>query len=325
MEKNLYLFISFGFFTLSILTTAEAGVKPGRKWYDPKAFLDFVDLSSGPHQAPYTLHVRAAQGRTDSKINCGTDAYLEKAEALSAGERQTVKQCLAAKDSQVDAWNDQNLATGSVITAHYQWNFGDPKGIFNKPEGFSAAHTFNSPGKYTVSLRVTNDRGHPDVKRRTIVIAPNTRYGIYVSNSYGNDKNPGTINQPVKTFARAYALYQSHPSSVAVYFQRGDTFMAPQTFNLNGQNILIGVYGKGQRPKIRTQKVKDLFSSTNEVFDVVFQSLDVSAAPGEPVPYAIHLRGPNITVFDSVFNHVDHVVNGDHGSLRFYREEHGSQ
>ena len=41
------------------------------------------------------------------------------------------------------------------LTAHYDWDFGDSTAKFNHLTGFNAAHVYDQPGKYTVTLTVT--------------------------------------------------------------------------------------------------------------------------------------------------------------------------
>src|SRR5690242_18733760 len=45
---------------------------------------------------------------------------------------------------------------GDATSAQIEWNFHDPKGAYNHLPGFNAAHVYEKPGKYKVTLRVTN-------------------------------------------------------------------------------------------------------------------------------------------------------------------------
>ena len=99
-----------------------------------------------------------------------------------------------------------SFGSGDAITSHIQWNFNDPSGAYNHLPGFNAAHVYEKPGKYKVTLRVTNAAGRDrhrvaDHQRRR----PTHRM-IYV-NPWGNDSNNGkTANKAVATVDRAMQL-----------------------------------------------------------------------------------------------------------------------
>ena len=52
-----------------------------------------------------------------------------------------------------------DVGTGDLLTTRFQWDFGDPGGAYNRLEGFNAAHLYETPGDYTLTLTVTNDAG----------------------------------------------------------------------------------------------------------------------------------------------------------------------
>ena len=52
-----------------------------------------------------------------------------------------------------------DLRVGTPISARYEWNFGDPDGAYNTLVGFNAAHVYDAPGVYTVTLKVINEAG----------------------------------------------------------------------------------------------------------------------------------------------------------------------
>jgi hypothetical protein len=58
------------------------------------------------------------------------------------------------------------LASGTPLTARYDWDFGDPGSKYNTLTGFNAAHVYEGPGKYTVKLTVTDETGAPRLKPR---------------------------------------------------------------------------------------------------------------------------------------------------------------
>src|SRR5947199_10277798 len=52
-----------------------------------------------------------------------------------------------------------SFGAGEAISSRFQWNFGDPRGDYNKLPGFNAAHVYDTPGTYKLTLRVTNEAG----------------------------------------------------------------------------------------------------------------------------------------------------------------------
>ena len=98
------------------------------------------------------------------------------------------------------------LGLGNENTARYDWTFGDSAGSFNTLTGFNAAHTYNNPGTYTITLKITNQSGVSASTTRQVTVGSNTRSVIYVSPS-GNDANAGTSQSaPIRTFDRARQL-----------------------------------------------------------------------------------------------------------------------
>lgn len=74
---------------------------------------------------------------------------------------------------------------------------------------------------------------------------------IYVSASRGNDDNPGTHAEPVRSIRRALQLVQNgRPDWILL--RRGDTFAESVTFNRNGRTqeepMVLATYGDGPRP-----------------------------------------------------------------------------
>src|SRR5213079_2248728 len=67
----------------------------------------------------------------------------------------------------VHALNSQ-LGAGTALTARYEWNFGDSSGKYNTLVGFNAAHVYDTPGSYTVTLKITNEAGKIDTATQQI-------------------------------------------------------------------------------------------------------------------------------------------------------------
>src|SRR6478672_10051333 len=82
------------------------------------------------------------------------------------------------------------FGSGDAITSQIFWNFHDPSGSYNHLPGFNAAHVYEKPGKYRVTLRVTNAAGETDTTSRLITVLPANRRAVYV-NPWGKDTNDG--------------------------------------------------------------------------------------------------------------------------------------
>ncbi len=101
---------------------------------------------------------------------------------------------------------DSNLGAGSSLTARYQWDFGDPQGAYNTLEGFNAAHLYDAPGTYTVTLTVTNEEGFSAQAAASVTVSSDTRVRIHVA-ANGSDSNDGhSSTNPIRTFAHAMEL-----------------------------------------------------------------------------------------------------------------------
>jgi hypothetical protein len=132
----------------------------------------------------------------------------------------------------------------------YMWDFGDSfsKGAnSNSLEGFNAAHVFEQPGTYIVTLTVKNSAGQKDSRTITVNALPRDGNIYYVDSAIGDDtlydgKCP-TLQAscgPWKTATKVFAKYikDAQPG-----FTPGDTiyFKCSQTFELAG----IFTYGHG--------------------------------------------------------------------------------
>lgn len=86
---------------------------------------------------------------------------------------------------------------------------------------------------------------------------------IYVSNSLGNDANAGTITSPKKTILAGYNALPTSPSSSRLLLARGDVWTEvfpdwARSGLSTTQRLVVGTYGVGARPSIRTGLVTGL-------------------------------------------------------------------
>ena len=147
---------------------------------------------------------------------------------------------------------NSTLRTGGPTDARYEWDFGDPAGKYNKMVGFNASHVYDRPGNYTVTLRVLNAKGGEHTTRTTVTVANANRRAFYVA-PWGYDGNDGSQARPLRSMEGVENRMRSM-SNVAVYFHRGHTYDTNQTFDINGDNVVIDAYGGGAAPTLRLAK-----------------------------------------------------------------------
>lgn len=223
---------------------------------------------------------------------------------------------------------DVPLASGTPITAKYEWDFGDPAGRFNTLIGWNAAHVYDKPGRYVVQLRIKTESGAEQSFRGTLTVVPDSRRTIYVDPA-GRDDNDGlSPDRPLRTVEGAA---KAMASDIKILFRRGQTFDAGRTVDVRGSNVLIGAYGEGDRPVLMSVAGKgNIFSIDARARGVVIEQLtfdtrgagdtnDARNANGQlPTPNkmwgkigvsAVFARGTNIVVRDCRFLNVDDAIN----------------
>lgn len=97
----------------------------------------------------------------------------------------------------------------------------------------------------------------------------------YVSNSVGNDANPGTINAPWKTLAKVNAMFSSIQPGDSILFKRGDVFYGSLTASRSGNvgnRIIIGAYGTGELPHLTGLTTVTLNNSGNGIWTAIVPS-----------------------------------------------------
>ncbi|MBK8478411.1 MAG: hypothetical protein IPL39_19630 [Opitutaceae bacterium] len=87
--------------------------------------------------------------------------------------------------------------------------------------GFVAAHVYDQPGTYRVSVDVYDRNGVHSAQETTVTVLPFTGTTYYVA-ANGLDSNPGTIDAPWQTFR--YALGRITGPNTRVLFRNGDIF-----------------------------------------------------------------------------------------------------
>ncbi|HTF90346.1 MAG TPA: PKD domain-containing protein [Planctomycetota bacterium] len=150
-------------------------------------------------------------------------------------------------------------ANGDFGSFQHSWNFGDLSGGTwpfsgrpqNEDTGYVAAHVFEQPGTYEVTLHVLTAADQDMAYTQNITVLPFTGTTYYVSSSSGNNGNSGTSQgSPLATFDAGIA---KSASNVRILFKRGDSFPTAgiRTINSIGPGI-VGAYGTGANPVVLT-------------------------------------------------------------------------
>lgn len=166
-----------------------------------------------------------------------------------------------------------DVGTGSPLTARYEWNFGDTAGGHNELVGFNAAHVYEQPGQYTITLRLTNENGGAAEATRIVTVQPDTRRRLYVA-PWGSDSNSGTSpDRPLRTPERAFNL---HDDDDTILLHRGSTYEVEHNHVISHRNVRVGAWGNGGRPKMKwvgSWGYHAIMSTSGNARDVLIQDI----------------------------------------------------
>ncbi len=197
---------------------------------------------------PYAYVVSTVAGTTE-----GTDS----AEVIATPAVLGTDLCLVASRTTgvaplsvfFDVTPSPQFADGSYIDATCLWNFDvgniDPAAPYRAGNGFVAAHVYDQPGTYRVSVDVYDRNGVHSAQETTVTVLPFTGITYYVA-ANGLDSNPGTIDAPWQTFR--YALGRITGPNTRVLFRNGDTFHTTFVLNTAKGPILLGGYSAPAAP-----------------------------------------------------------------------------
>ncbi|MEM8873742.1 MAG: PKD domain-containing protein [Planctomycetota bacterium] len=141
------------------------------------------------------------------------------------------------------------IRTGDLEQANFRWNFGDAGSDYNEMGGFNAAHTYDTPGTYTIRLQVIDENGNSASRSVTVTVEPsNYERTVYVS-AYGNDNNDGsTTGTAVRTAKRAFQLAQANGGDTEILFRRGQRFDFTEKMVVDDAHVRVGAWGSGDKP-----------------------------------------------------------------------------
>lgn len=153
------------------------------------------------------------------------------------------------------AWTSGVVQPQDLEGTEYAWDFGDAgAGTWpttglprNEATGYTAAHVYERPGKYTAQLKVTDAAGAVHVYAQTITVGAFAGQTYYVA-ANGDDRAPGTSpSRPFATFDRGFAAVNGGPNR-RLLLRRGDRFRTPGVIVTTPGPGIIGAYGEGPRP-----------------------------------------------------------------------------
>ena len=204
-----------------------------------------------------------------------------------------------------------SLGSGSPQNALYEWNFGDSGSDYNNLQGFNAAHLYENPGTYKVTLTVTNQAGKVNQTSINVTVSSDSRKTIYVSSS-GNDSNSGTSSSsPIKSWSKAASMANS-ASNIEILFKRGETFSAGTVMDINGDNVVVGAYGSGNKPVINWNVSVSGYPSvvSPDGDDITVRDLTFTSSVSN-APQAVRASGNNVTVLDNQFLKLGYAINAN--------------
>jgi hypothetical protein len=256
---------------------------------------------------------KGSTGSTSGGSTTVSPAVSETADGTSALISFTSSQTFVAGLSvHVNALSSK-LGAGTVLNATYSWNFGDNGSAYNTLVGFDAAHKYNSPGTYTITLQVTDSNGQLSTSSQKVTVQSTSSFRtIYVSPS-GNDANSGA--SPQQAIRSISALNNLLGSNTLVYFQAGGTytFSSGNGINVNHfQNVEITSYGSGAQPILFYNGAYEfgdfiaIQSGSNGILvnGLTFDSIYSNNGDVNPIPTGVSLQGTNINVTNCTFYNV---------------------
>ncbi len=203
-----------------------------------------------------------------------------------------------------------DLKSGTMLTARYEWDFGDASGKYNKLQGFNAAHFYEQPGTYTISLTVTNEAGRKTTTSRQVTVTAAQRRIIYVSGN-GNDNNTGrTTGTAVRTFSRAMSLVADNTE---IRFDRGHEYTLTGGKQISDDNVVIGAYGSGNKPHLKWTGGRGygaFFHTTGQ--NITIRDLHMTTihdATKANTPTGVSVGGKNVSILGNSYHQVGHVHN----------------
>jgi hypothetical protein len=215
-----------------------------------------------------------------------------------------------------------DLGAGTPLTARYQWDFGDttPSSEFDQLPGFNAAHVYDVPGIYTITLTVTNQAGEVGVaQQRVRIIAPSvTPQAVFVDNTLAGVQPDPNGGVDVPSIAAAIPFVGDNTQ---LLLRRSETFSLTNTISIPFSNVTIGSFGDptAAAPVIQIPSTAGQFfpfiQTTAAAQNTVIRDLEFTAAGSAKIGVAIQPQGTNLVVRNCDFENLDDAMNCNLGPV----------
>lgn len=161
-----------------------------------------------------------------------------------------------------DGTNTWNGGVNPVVTPStddweswsYDWNFGDSgSGSWatngrskNTDKGYTAAHVYENPGTYTVTLTITDNLGNVTTYTDTVTVAAFSGTTYYIS-AAGNDANDGL--SPQTSWQSPTKIQTQSGPNKQFLLKRGDSWTLSDQLTIPGLGPgIVSAYGSGADP-----------------------------------------------------------------------------
>ncbi|MDB5293045.1 MAG: hypothetical protein JWL69_4286 [Phycisphaerales bacterium] len=188
---------------------------------------------------------------------------------------------------------EQTPALGLVCS----FDFGDPKGAFNRLTGYNAAHVYEKPGTYVLTVR---PQGQPAGKaiKKTVHVLPDTRGVLKIQ--------PGDNLADVLKGVRNDTL---------VLFPPGVTMDLTAPVEIKARNVEFRAAGPGPAPRIRRVAGKGSSTLIPQGLDIAFRGIEfdsdkpMSEIGSKKVNYrAVNADTGHLALIGCTFRNVDDAI-----------------
>ncbi len=209
---------------------------------------------------------------------------------------------------------------GNHASLYYRWNFGDPgSGTWmatgrsrNEAVGYLAAHVFEQPGTYTVTLEVTDPEARVFRYAQDVTATAFSGTTYYVSSTAGSDANSGLSAAAAwRTFDHAMSRAATN---TRILFKRGEGWTTHEEGQVNASGPgIIGAYGSGPSPRIQQlDGGKDLLELKGQDWRVMDLDLMGVGPAVSLLGRGIHRTGTDSLVLRvGMSNFYDGLINSD--------------
>jgi hypothetical protein len=194
------------------------------------------------------------------------------------------------------AFFEQSPAMGVVCT----FDFGDPKGAFNVLTGYNAAHVYDRPGAYVLTVRPQGTTARNKPIKKTVHVVPDTRAVIKVA--------PGdNLNDVIKGLK----------NDMVVLLPPGVTLNLLAPAEIKARNVEFRPAGPGAKPRIRRVAGNGTSSLIPQGLDITLRNIEfdsdrpMSEVGPKKVTYrAVTADTGHLAIIGCTFRNIDDAVFG---------------